>query len=123
MFHLRCWAQQRQCTHAAASIVTANLVTSQLITAASHIIVPKSAFGASSGVALQKQHRNSHCAHLPIGDVAGEPKWEGAPCNAEHGALTTATGTPAWGFALSEGAPVLDTWPPLPGVKRRAVCR
>lgn len=45
----------------------------------------------------------------------GEAQWEGRPCNAQHGAVVTSSGSFAWAFTLTEGAPILDTWPPLPG--------
>ena len=43
--------------------------------------------------------------------------WEGAPCNGEHGAVATASGTYAWGFDLVEVPlhTIPDSWPPLPG--------
>lgn len=47
----------------------------------------------------------------------GEAQWEGRPCNAKHGAVVISSGAPAWAFTLTEGAPMLDTWPPLPGAE------
>lgn len=46
---------------------------------------------------------------------AGEAEWWGAPCNAEHGAVQTASGAAAWAFTLIEDAPIPAAWPLLPG--------
>lgn len=57
----------------------------------------------------------SCCANASVCAPTGEAQWEGRPCNAKHGAVVTPSGAAAWAFTLTEGAPMLDTWPPLPG--------